>query len=97
LSLNGVGFKFLEVNSNYICVKLGYSHAIRYYLPVGVIIKVSKRKPTKLLLFSPNKQLLSQVATIVAKMRNPDVYKAKGIQFFKEVIVLKKREKFGVF
>ena len=87
----------MEVKPSFINLKLGYSHIIKYYLPSNIIVKVSKRKPTKLLLFSKDKQLLSQVSIIISKMRNPDAYKAKGIQFFKEIITLKKREKFGVF
>lgn len=94
--MHGVGFKFIKVTSNCISVKLGYSHTITYFLPKNVLIKISSKRPTRILLSSFNKSTLGKVSNIIKKMRNPDAYKAKGIQFFKEIVVLKKREKFGV-
>ena len=86
----------MHVSQNKIKIKLGYSHTITYKIPNNVSLKISKKRPTKLILTGSNQAFLGQVAILIRKMRNPDSYKAKGVSFLKEIIVLKKREKFGV-
>lgn len=76
---------------------MGYSHVVAYVLPRGVLVRISTRRPTKIILYGINKSVLGRVAIAIRKMRNPDAYKAKGVRFFREVVVLKKREKFGTF
>jgi len=78
LNLVGVGYK-ASVSQNTIELNLGYSHPIKYNLPEG--IKATVNATTKILLESPNKQLLGQVAAEIQKFRPPEPYKGKGILF----------------
>ena len=78
LNLVGVGYK-ATVNQNILELNLGYSHPIKYNLPVG--IKATINAATKITLESSDKQLLGQVAAEIQKFRPPEPYKGKGILF----------------
>lgn len=95
LNFIGVGFRFLKLSNKSIILKLGFSHLIKVYFNFGLKIFCSSRKPTKLLLFSPNKFCLSKAICNLKRIRLPDNYKGKGLVPFGEMLVLKKREKFG--
>jgi len=95
IHLIGVGFRFLIVKKNSFIIKLGFSHLIKFYLSEGFTVLRSIRRPNRILLFSPNKATLSKLLSNIKNLKNLDNYKGKGVKSFGEVIILKKREKFG--
>ena len=78
LNLVGVGYR-ATVSQKIIELNLGYSHPIKYTLPDG--IKATVNANTKIMLESPDKQLLGQVCAEIQKFRPPEPYKGKGILF----------------
>lgn len=89
LKLVGVGYKAFIKDKNLI-LKLGYSHEVSYNIPADVSIQCSKNKG--LLIVVTGKELfrVSQVIAEIRSYRKPDVYKGKGIHYYKEKIILKK-------
>ena len=87
LQLFGVGYK-CEVKGRIATFTLGYSHAIEFYLPDGIDMKVDKpaNNLTPLLLAGADRQLLGQVAAKMRQLRPPDPYKNKGIRYADEVL-----------
>jgi len=61
----------------------------------GFMLFKSSRRPTRILFFSPKKATLSNLLSVIKVLKAPDNYKGKGVKSFGEIIVLKKREKFG--
>ena len=90
MELNGVGYR-VQVQGNKIVLSLGYSHPVEMQLPEG--IKASSEKPTELVLFGANKQLLGQFAANVRSKRPPEPFKGKGIRYANEYIFRKEGKK----
>lgn len=93
LDLRGVGYKFFYLkNSRKLGLKLGYSHKNYFMFPEQVFSRRISRNRLKL--FSPSKFLLSDIAMKLKNLKKVEIYKGKGLRFFKEVIMLKqgKRE-----
>lgn len=95
LHLVGVGFRAsIKKNENtktsLLSLKLGYSHEVTYTIPNDIKIRSSKSKGILLVLEGNVKQRLKQTAMEIKMLRRPDIYKGKGIHFYKEVIRLKK-------
>ena len=82
LQLFGVGYK-CDVKGRIATFNLGYSHAIEFYLPDGIDMKVEKvaNNLTPLILTGSDRQLLGQVCANMRALRPPDPYKNKGIRF----------------
>lgn len=78
LELNGLGFKFLNVNEN-VELKLGYSHLISLSRP-KTITKIAIRKK-RVTLESNDKIKLGNFANLLYKLRKYDSYKGKGFSF----------------
>lgn len=76
LEINGVGFK-CAVKGNAVVISLGYSHDIRYLLPMGVTAVAEK--PTLLVISGYDKQKVGQIAAEIMALRAYDPYKGKGI------------------
>lgn len=93
--LIGVGFRFLVVKKKSFIIKLGYSHLIKFYMSEGFVLLRSLKRPNRILFFSPKKATLSKLLSSIKNLKNLDNYKGKGVKSFGEVIILKKREKFG--
>lgn len=89
LRLVGVGFK-AAIMHNKLNLKLGYSHQINYLIPKDVNITVSKAKSTLILLQGLEKQRIKQVSVDIRNYRKPDIYKGKGVHYYKEKLKLKK-------
>jgi large subunit ribosomal protein L6 len=85
LQLFGVGYK-CDVKGRIASFSLGYSHAIEFYLPDGIDMKVDKpvNNLTPLILTGYDRQLLGQVAANMRALRPPDPYKNKGIRYADE-------------
>ena len=63
---------------------MGYSHPIKFPLPPEVEAKVEKQ--TTLILTSPSKEILGQVAAKIRGFRPPEPYLGKGVKYSDEVI-----------
>ena len=87
----GLGFKFLEVSSKKLILRLGFSHEIIFNL-ININIKKSKYKKNSIILTSNNKDHLLNIISVIKKIRYPDVYKGRGIRFFWEVLKFKNIE-----
>ncbi len=87
LQLFGVGYK-CDVKGRIATFTLGYSHAIEFYLPDGIEMRIDKpaNNLTPLILTGGDKQALGQVAAKMRALRPPDPYKNKGIRYAGEVL-----------
>jgi large subunit ribosomal protein L6 len=86
LSLKGLGFK-AKTRENKLQLKLGYSHIVKYKLNNEVKVQISKK--TNLRLSSYSKQIITDQAAKICKLRKPDSYKGKGIIFRGQKLKLK--------
>ncbi|QCI27321.1 50S ribosomal protein L6 [Buchnera aphidicola] len=91
LQLIGVGYRISLEKNNVLNMSLGYSHIIKYVLPINVFATIISS--TEIILKSINKQLLGQVAANLRSKRKPEVYKGKGIRYFNEYIRIKEAKK----
>src|SRR5437016_5316739 len=87
LQIFGIGYR-CEVRGRIASFTLGYSHAIEFYLPDGIDLKVDKPvgNLTPLTLSGGDRQLLGQVAANMRALRPPDPYKNKGIRYADELL-----------
>ena len=83
LEIIGVGYK-ADVQGDVMNLSLGYSHPVKYPLPMGV--KAAVEKQTLITLKGPDKQLIGQVAADIRSLRMPEPYKGKGIKYSNEVV-----------
>ena len=74
----------------FVSLKVGYSHPIELGLPPGV--KASTPQPTRILLESINKAVVTQFAAEIREWRKPEPYKGKGIFVNEETIKLKAKK-----
>lgn len=95
VQLFGVGFRFLILKRKSFSIKLGHSHLIKFYINDGYFLFKSLRKPTRILFFSHDKNSISRLLSYIKSIKNPDSYKGKGLRSFGEILIFKKREKFG--
>ena len=94
LKLVGVGFK-VSIVDKALKLKIGYSHEVLYQIPEDVKILVSSIKGSLILIKGKEKQRVSQIASEIRALRIPDAYKGKGIQYFNEILKLKKGKSEG--
>jgi len=87
MAIFGIGYR-CEVKGRIASFTLGYSHAIEFYLPDGVDLKVDKPAGnlTPLTLTGSDKQVVGQVAAKMRALRPPDPYKNKGIRYVGEAL-----------
>ncbi len=85
LELVGVGYRASNTG-NLLELSLGYSHPIMFAIPaeVNVETKSDKGKNPIIVLTSPDKQLVGQIAAKIRAMRKPEPYKGKGVKFVGE-------------
>jgi large subunit ribosomal protein L6 len=83
LDIVGIGYR-CDVKGRIASFTLGYSHAIEFYLPDGVDMKVDKQ--THLVLTGADRQMLGQVAANMRALRPPDPYKNKGVRYTGEAL-----------
>ena len=82
LEINGVGYR-AEVAGDKLTMALGYSHPVVFMLPKVVAAKVEKNK---VILTSPDRDVLGQTAAKIRELRPPEPYKGKGVKYSEEVI-----------
>jgi large subunit ribosomal protein L6 len=83
LDIVGIGYR-CDMKGRIASFTLGYSHAIEFYLPDGVDMKVDKQ--THVVLTGSDRQMLGQVAAKMRGLRPPDPYKNKGVRYTGEVL-----------
>ncbi|RAK94991.1 mitochondrial 54S ribosomal protein uL6m [Aspergillus ibericus CBS 121593] len=74
----------------FVSLKVGYSHPIELGIPKGV--KASTPQPTRILLESVDKQVVTKFAAEIRAWRKPEPYKGKGIFVNGETIRLKDKK-----
>jgi large subunit ribosomal protein L6 len=82
LEINGVGYR-AEVAGDKLTMSLGYSHPVVFALPKVVTAKVDKNK---VVLTSPDRDVLGQTSAKIRELRPPEPYKGKGVKYAEEVI-----------
>ena len=90
MEINGVGYR-ANVQGENLNLSLGFSHDVVFSVPQG--IKITCPKPTQVVVFGSNKQLVGQVAAKIRAYRPPEPYKGKGVKYADEVIVRKEGKK----
>lgn len=90
LELVGVGYR-AQSEGKTVSLSLGFSHAIKYPLPQGVIAETPNN--TTIILKGIDKQLIGQVASEIRAFRPPEPYKGKGVKYAGEVIARKEAKK----
>ena len=90
LQLVGVGYRAKAAGKS-LDLSLGFSHPVKVEMPEGVEVQTPSQ--TEVVLTSADKQLVSQVAANIRRLRPPEPYKGKGIRYFGEQISLKEGKK----
>ena len=83
LELQGIGYR-ASVKGSSLEFLLGFSHPVSMLLPEGIKAKVEK--DTRIILNSPNKELLGEFAARIRGIRPPDVYQGKGVRYSGEQV-----------
>ena len=86
----GVGYRF-QVAGNKITINAGYSHPVVMEVPTGITATLVNN--TDITLSGIDKQLLSEFAAIIRKVREPEPYKGKGIRYKDEHVRRKEGKK----
>ncbi len=82
LEMKGVGYR-ATVEGETLVLQLGYSHAINFPIPDGMIIEVKKNQIN---ISGIDKQLVGETAARIRRLRPPEPYKGKGIKYADEII-----------
>lgn len=85
LEVIGTGYTAKMEGSN-LRLSLGYSHDVLVVPPPSMKFNVEGQRNNIVVLFSPNKELIGQVAADIRKLRPPEPYKGKGIKYEGEII-----------
>jgi large subunit ribosomal protein L6 len=83
LHIEGVGYR-AAVQGQVLNLSLGYSHPVDFQIPKGITIVVDQQ--TELKISGIDKELVGQVAANIRFLREPEVYRGKGIRYKDEVI-----------
>jgi large subunit ribosomal protein L6 len=99
LQLVGLGYR-VQLQGQELVLEIGYSHPVRYKLPEGVQAEVNEIRSggieAEIVLRSPDKQLVGEVAAEIRALRKPEPYKGTGIRYHDEHIVRKEGKLAGV-
>lgn len=90
LELKGVGYR-AKAAGKAVELNVGFSHPVKMDMPAGVEVQTPSQ--TEIVLKSADKQLVSQVAANIRRVRPPEPYKGKGIRYVGEQITLKEGKK----
>ena len=90
LEISGVGYN-AKLAGVKLTMILGFSHPVEMEVPKG--LTVACPSATTISVKGVDKQLVGQVAAEVRAHRSPEPYKAKGVRYSNEVIVLKETKK----
>jgi hypothetical protein len=91
LVLKGLGLKaFLDNKKKMLTLKLGFSHLFNILIEKDIFVQVKKNF---LFFKSYNEENLGSFSYKIKNLKNPDVYKGKGIWFRNEKLKLKQVKK----
>jgi len=90
LQLVGVGYR-AQSKGNEVILALGYSHPVKYNLPVGVTVDIPTQ--AEIVVKGIDKQLVGQVAAKIRDFRRPEPYKGKGVRYADERVHRKEAKK----
>jgi large subunit ribosomal protein L6 len=82
LEVEGIGFKAAVDGANLI-LSLGFSHPVKFAIPDGLKITVSKNL---IVISGPDKDLVGRTAAEIRALKKPEPYKGKGIHYLGETI-----------
>ena len=82
LELVGTGYR-AQLSGNKLILNVGFSHPVEFDLPKGIEAKIEKNIIT---LFGIDKQLVSEIAAQIRRIRPPEPYKGTGIKYQDEII-----------
>ncbi len=83
LHIEGVGYRATVAGSK-LNLTLGYSHPVEFDIPKGITIVVDAQTEVKIT--GTDKELVGQVAANIRFLREPEVYRGKGVRYKDEVI-----------
>lgn len=83
LEIVGLGYR-VEQKGKDLVFYLGYSHPVHFTLPEG--IKAEVEKQNLVTISGIDKELVGTVAAKIRRLREPDVYKNKGIRYVGEIL-----------
>jgi large subunit ribosomal protein L6 len=83
LHIEGVGYRAAVAGSK-LNLTLGYSHPVEFEIPKGILITVETQTEVKI--SGIDKALVGQVAANIRFLREPEVYRGKGIRYKDEHI-----------
>ena len=93
LHLIGLGYRARMQGPQELVLEIGYSHPIAFPIPEGVEAAVEESSSSSIqaivVLKSPDKQLVGEVAAEIRALRKPEPYKGTGIKYHDETIVRK--------
>ena len=94
LRVRGVGYKF-DISALKITIQAGYSHLLIKNLPLPQTFKsiLLNRKLVKLYIQGADLAKLNLYLSALRNLRQPDVYKGKGIRYQKDLIIRKEGKK----
>ena len=92
LEINGVGYRF-QLQGSKIVISAGYSHPVEIIIPEGLKVEMPEKSQTELIISGYDKQLVSEFAANIRKVRKPEPYKGKGIKYKDEHIRRKEGKK----
>jgi large subunit ribosomal protein L6 len=90
MEINGVGYR-AAVEGKDLVLQLGYSHPVRYAIPVGIVMKCER--PTAISIEGNDKQQVGQLAAEIRAFRPPEPFKGKGIKYATETVRRKEGKK----
>ena len=79
LEIVGVGYRVIAKGPTQLEFNLGFSHPVVVDAPEGVTFSVEK--PTAFTVYGIDKQVVSEVAANIRKIRKPEPYKGKGVRY----------------
>jgi large subunit ribosomal protein L6 len=90
IEIVGVGYKF-SLSGNTVVISAGFSHLVKLEIPSN--IKVESPSQTELIISGCDKQKVTQFASEIRKIKQPEPYKGKGIKYKEEKIRRKEGKK----
>ena len=78
MEIVGVGYR-VQARGADLEFSLGFSHPVTVRPPEGITFRVEA--PTRFVVEGIDKQLVGEVAANIRKLRRPDPYKGKGVQY----------------
>jgi large subunit ribosomal protein L6 len=82
LEIEGVGYR-ANIEGDTLVLSLGYAEPVRFGVPAGVGITVSKNT---IIISGNDKELVGRVAAQIRHLKKPEPYKGKGIRFQGEIV-----------